>query len=92
MPPSPISTCERAIPLRVDDIVMNKRLSACLVNHVSKREIKCFRSLREFVNVNDSEMFKDDVFQELAQYLTSIRANFEKYFPEEQNTKMKLNS
>ncbi|GBP08224.1 Zinc finger BED domain-containing protein 5 [Eumeta japonica] len=37
-------------------------------------------------------MFQDDVFEELVQYLTSMRASFEKYFPEEQNTKMKLNS
>ncbi|GFV03912.1 zinc finger BED domain-containing protein 5 [Trichonephila clavipes] len=37
-------------------------------------------------------MFQDDVFEELVAYLTSMRASFEKYFPEEQNTKMKLNS
>ncbi|GBP96756.1 hypothetical protein EVAR_69013_1 [Eumeta japonica] len=46
----------------------------------------------EFVSDNDSEMFQDDVFGELVQYLTSMRASFEKYFPEEQNTKMKLSS
>ncbi|GBP10888.1 tRNA methyltransferase 10 homolog A [Eumeta japonica] len=44
---------------------------------------------REFVSDNDSEMFQDDVFEELVQYVTSIRASLEKYFPEEQNTKMK---
>lgn len=32
------------------------------------------------------------MFEEMVQYLTSMRASFEKYFPEEQNTKMKLNS
>ncbi|GFV50476.1 zinc finger BED domain-containing protein 5 [Trichonephila clavipes] len=37
-------------------------------------------------------MFQDDVFEELVTDLTSKRASFEKYFPEEQNTKMKLNS
>ncbi|GBP55799.1 hypothetical protein EVAR_50215_1 [Eumeta japonica] len=37
-------------------------------------------------------MFQDDVFEELVQYLTSMRASFEKYFPEDKNTKMKLNS
>ncbi|GBP28249.1 Zinc finger BED domain-containing protein 5 [Eumeta japonica] len=37
-------------------------------------------------------MFQDDMFEELVQYLTSMRVSFEKYFPEEQNTKMKLNS
>ncbi|CAG4950849.1 unnamed protein product [Colias eurytheme] len=37
-------------------------------------------------------MFQVDVFEELVQYLSSMRASFEKYFPEEQNTKMKLNS
>ncbi|GFY29359.1 multidrug resistance protein 2 [Trichonephila clavipes] len=37
-------------------------------------------------------MFQDDVFEELVTYLTSMRTSFEKYFPEEQNTKMKLNS
>ncbi|GBP32610.1 Zinc finger BED domain-containing protein 5 [Eumeta japonica] len=56
---------------------------------VGKREIESFTSLSEFVSDNDSEMFQDDVFEELVQYLTSIRASLEKYFPEEQNTKMK---
>ncbi|GFV10021.1 zinc finger BED domain-containing protein 5 [Trichonephila clavipes] len=37
-------------------------------------------------------MLQDDVFEELVTYLTSMCASFEKYFPEEQNTKMKLNS
>ncbi|GBP66597.1 Fidgetin-like protein 1 [Eumeta japonica] len=37
-------------------------------------------------------MFQDDVFEDSVQYLTSKRASLEKYFPEEQNTKMKLNS
>ncbi|GFW09815.1 unconventional myosin ID [Trichonephila clavipes] len=37
-------------------------------------------------------MFPDDVFEELVTYLTLMRTSFEKYFPEEQNTKMKLNS
>ncbi|KAK9695615.1 hypothetical protein QE152_g32448 [Popillia japonica] len=37
-------------------------------------------------------MFQDDVFEGLVQYLTSMRASFEKYFPEEQKTKRKLNS
>ncbi|GFV71584.1 zinc finger BED domain-containing protein 5 [Trichonephila clavipes] len=59
---------------------------------IGKREIESFASLSEFVSDNDSEMFQDDVFEELVTYLTSMRASFEKYFPEEQNTKMKLNS
>ncbi|GFW65094.1 zinc finger BED domain-containing protein 5 [Trichonephila clavipes] len=59
---------------------------------IGKREIESFTSLSEFVSDNDSEMFQDDVFEELVTYLTSMRASFEKYFPEEQNTKMKLNS
>lgn len=59
---------------------------------VGKKEIESFSSLSEFVSDNDSEMFQDDVFEELVQYLSSMRASFEKYFPEEQNTKMKLNS
>ncbi|XP_057667215.1 zinc finger BED domain-containing protein 5-like [Diorhabda carinulata] len=54
---------------------------------VSKREIESFTLLSEFVSVNDSEMFQDDVFEELVQYLTSMRESFEKYFPE-----LKLNS
>lgn len=37
-------------------------------------------------------MFQHDVFEELIQYLTVMRASFETYFPEEQNTKMKMNS
>ncbi|GBP72291.1 hypothetical protein EVAR_24859_1 [Eumeta japonica] len=37
-------------------------------------------------------MFQNDVFEKLVQYLTSMRASFEKYVPEEQHTKMKLNS
>ncbi|GFY02936.1 zinc finger BED domain-containing protein 5 [Trichonephila clavipes] len=37
-------------------------------------------------------MFQDDAFEELVTDLTSMRASSEKYFPEEQNTKMKLNS
>ncbi|KAL3282463.1 hypothetical protein HHI36_005647 [Cryptolaemus montrouzieri] len=36
-------------------------------------------------------MFQDSVFGELVQYLTSMLASFEKYFPEEQNTRIKLN-
>ncbi|GBP82762.1 Zinc finger BED domain-containing protein 5 [Eumeta japonica] len=46
----------------------------------------------EFVSDNDLEMFQDDVSEELVQYLTSMRTSFEKYFPEKQNTEMKLNS
>lgn len=37
-------------------------------------------------------MFRDDIFEELVQYLTAMRASFEMYFPEEQNTKIKINS
>ncbi|GFS73616.1 zinc finger BED domain-containing protein 5 [Trichonephila clavipes] len=59
---------------------------------IGKREIDSFTSLSEFVSDNDSEMFQDDVFEELVTDLTSRRASFEKYFPEAQNTKMKLNS
>ncbi|KAJ0183269.1 hypothetical protein K1T71_001245 [Dendrolimus kikuchii] len=59
---------------------------------IGKREIESFTSLSEFVSDNGSEMFQDDVFEELVQYLTSLRASFEKYFPEEQDTKMKLHS
>ncbi|GBP77285.1 Zinc finger BED domain-containing protein 5 [Eumeta japonica] len=59
---------------------------------VGKRETESFTSLSEFVSDNDSEMFQDDVFGELVQYLTWMRASFEKYFPDEQNTKMKFNS
>ena len=59
---------------------------------IGKREVESFTSLSEFVSDNDSEMCPDDVIEELVQYLTSMRASFEKYFPEEQNTKMKLNS
>ncbi|GFW33091.1 zinc finger BED domain-containing protein 5 [Trichonephila clavipes] len=59
---------------------------------IGKREIESFTSLSEFVSDNDSEMFQDDAFEELVTDLTSMRASFEKYFPEVQNTKMKLNS
>ncbi|KAK9703705.1 hAT family C-terminal dimerization region [Popillia japonica] len=54
--------------------------------------MESFTSLSEFVSDNDSEMFQDDVFEELVQYLTPMRASFEKYFPEEQKTKRNLNS
>ncbi|GFX79545.1 zinc finger BED domain-containing protein 5 [Trichonephila clavipes] len=59
---------------------------------IGKREIESFTSLSEFVSDNDSEMFQDDAFEELVTYLTSMHASSEKYFPEEQNAKMKLNS
>ncbi|GFV85588.1 zinc finger BED domain-containing protein 5 [Trichonephila clavipes] len=59
---------------------------------IGKREIESFTSLSELVSDNDSEMFQDDVFEELVTYRTSMRASFEKYFLEEQNKKMKLNS
>ncbi|XP_056633414.1 zinc finger BED domain-containing protein 5-like [Diorhabda sublineata] len=55
---------------------------------VSKREIESFTLLSEFVSDNDL----DNVFEQLVQHLTSMRACFEKYFPEEENTKLKLNS
>lgn len=59
---------------------------------IGKKEIESFTLLSEFVSENDSEMFEDDVFEELVQYLSSMRASFEKYFPEEHNTKIKVNS
>ncbi|XP_014298159.2 zinc finger BED domain-containing protein 5-like [Microplitis demolitor] len=45
---------------------------------VGKREVESFTSLSEFVSDNDSEMFQDDVFGELVQYLASMRESFEK--------------
>ena len=56
-----------------------------------KREIESFSLLSEFLS--DTEMFQNEtLFVELVQYLNDLRATFESYFPEEQNTKLKINS
>ncbi|GFS98834.1 zinc finger BED domain-containing protein 5 [Trichonephila clavipes] len=69
----------------LDKITAFKRKLEFWIICIGKREIESFTSLSEFVSDNDSEMFQDDVFEELVTYLTSMRASFEKYFPEEQN-------
>lgn len=69
-----------------------RKLDFWIICTICKKEIESFTLLSEFVSENDSEMFEDDVFEELLQYLSSMRASFEKYFPEEHNTTIKVNS
>lgn len=57
---------------------------------VGKGELERFLTLNVFIG--ETAELPNEIFEELVQCLHDMHAFFEMYFPEEQNTKLKMNS